>query len=89
MFGYIDELVSSDLQYELLKELAENETVSYEKMYQKFGREILDNLETRNFIIRIFVKRGYKIWSFYKLSVVGNEIFFIVKGIRGERNGRE
>lgn len=84
MIEYVNELLSNDLKYELLKELAENETVSYNKLNDKFGREALDVLEARKFIIRVFVKRGYHIWSFYKLSTGGANIFFTVKTMRGD-----
>jgi len=84
MHDYIKEIWKDDLKYGLLKELAENQTVSYDKLNERYGRKNLDLLEARKFIIRIFVKRGNHIWSFYKLSEDGSEVYFTVKGIRGD-----
>ena len=84
MVDYIKKIWKDDLKYGLLKELAEKKTVSYVELNERYGRENLDLLEAHKFIIRIFVKRGNRIWSFYKLSENGSEIFFTVKGLRGD-----
>ena len=82
----INYILSDEIRFELLRELAENKTVSYEKLIERFDRQVLDLLEAHKFILRIFVKRGNRIWSFYKLSEEGFDVFFTLRKYKGNED---